>query len=280
MGWVFRHSPCKGATFQVHLAVADSVNDQHGNELWMAVGTLADKARVTRGTAIKAVGALVADGYLTALEPAVDDEGRPTGRPGRYRFEFPDDAPVEYESRWAARGVRGERAPSAGSGVRGERAGVSSERARVRGERAQTQENPSGTQAKPNPSLELVRADNKTDQQVVFEAWVEATGRTDRTVLSPKRDRLIRRALADYPIDDVLDAVRGWRNSPHHCGQNDRGTTYNALELLLRDAEHIEQFRDLERRGSSLSPPKGFDVTARNVAAMEREQNRGLTNGG
>ena len=83
----------------------------------------------------------------------------------------------------------------------------------------------------------------------IFSAWIEATGRTDRTVLSPKRRRLIRGALADYPPEDVLDAVRGWRNSPHHCGDNERGTTYNAIELLLRDAEHIEKFRDLERSG-------------------------------
>lgn len=81
----------------------------------------------------------------------------------------------------------------------------------------------------------------------VFDAWIEATGRTSKTVLDAKRRRLITRALNDYPLDDVLDAVRGWKHSPHHCGDNDAGKVYNELDLLLRDAGHIERFRDLWR---------------------------------
>jgi hypothetical protein len=84
----------------------------------------------------------------------------------------------------------------------------------------------------------------------VFEAWTQATGRTGRTVLTPKRRRVIRLALVLYGEPDCTDAVRGWRHSPHHRGENDRGTVYNDLELLLRDAKHIEQFRDLERNGA------------------------------
>lgn len=92
-----------------------------------------------------------------------------------------------------------------------------------------------------------------TPVAVVFDAWRQAAGRGDRTVLDPKRRRLISSALATYPLDDVLDAVRGWRKSPHHAGQNDSGTVYNDLGLLLRDAEHIEKFRDMER--GSQQPP-------------------------
>jgi hypothetical protein len=52
-----------------------------------------------------------------------------------------------------------------------------------------------------------------------------------------------------YPLADLLDAVCGWKRSPHHRGENDRGKPYNDLELLLRDSKHIEEFRDLERKG-------------------------------
>ena len=62
-----------------------------------------------------------------------------------------------------------------------------------------------------------------------------------------KRQRIIRRALKTHPVADLLDAVQGWQHSPHHRGENDSGTVYNDLGLLLRDAEHIEKFRDLER---------------------------------
>lgn len=99
------------------------------------------------------------------------------------------------------------------------------------------------------------------NDQRVFNAWIEATERTERTVLSPKRRRLIRQALAQYPLDDVLDAVRGWKFSGFHCGDNRERKVYNEIELLLRDAEHIEQFRDYargarERNGGELPVPE------------------------
>lgn len=85
----------------------------------------------------------------------------------------------------------------------------------------------------------------------VFAAWLEATGRTSRTALDEKRRRLILRALDRYPLTDVIDAVRGWRHSPYHTGNNPTGQVYNDLGLLLRDADHIERFRDLERQPPS-----------------------------
>lgn len=91
-GWVYRHSPYRGADFQVHCAIADSANDQHGHELWMSQSSLADKARVSRGQANRSLRQLLDDGYVELLEE------RP-GRPNRYRFVFPDDANVVYDTR-------------------------------------------------------------------------------------------------------------------------------------------------------------------------------------
>lgn len=107
--------------------------------------------------------------------------------------------------------------------------------------------------------LDAARARLKTStEQQVFDAWIEATGRTGATVFSDKRRRLIRNALKLYSTADVLDAVQGWRKSSHHCGENPSGTVYNDLELLLRDAAHIEKFRDLHRNGNGSAPePRG-----------------------
>lgn len=92
----------------------------------------------------------------------------------------------------------------------------------------------------------------------VFEAWVEAAGkRRASTKLTPKRRRKIQAGLRDYPIDDLLDAVRGWRHSPHHCGHNETGTVYNDLSTILRDGEQIEKFRDLERGQRKPIDPAG-----------------------
>lgn len=81
----------------------------------------------------------------------------------------------------------------------------------------------------------------------IFDAWAESTQRTTRTVFDSKRRAVINKALKTFPTADLLDAVQGWQHSPHHRGENPAGTVYNDLELLLRDAQHIEKFRDLQR---------------------------------
>lgn len=85
----------------------------------------------------------------------------------------------------------------------------------------------------------------------VFETWLAVTGRTNQTLLDAKRRRLIANALKGYPLEDVLDAVQGWRRSAHHRGENPTATVYNDLDLLLRDSSKIEKFRDLERQAPS-----------------------------
>jgi len=111
----------------------------------------------------------------------------------------------------------------------------------------------------PDPTL-LVKSPNGAlpvippDDRQVFETWKAAAGKNGRTEFDAKRRKAVRAALKAYPLDDVLDAVQGWRYSPHHCGQNESKTVYNGLELLLRDSEQIEKFRDLQRNGPSLGP--------------------------
>lgn len=107
----------------------------------------------------------------------------------------------------------------------------------------------------------------------VFDAWRESTGK-ERTVMDPKRRRLIQSRLKEFPVEDLVDAVRGWRHSPFHCGQNDHAKTYNDLGLLLRDAAHVEQFRDLERGldPPAMKAPKNIGSIQRVVARLSGEQ--------
>ena len=98
----------------------------------------------------------------------------------------------------------------------------------------------------------VIQEPHPEEQQVirVFDAWCASTGRNpNRTRLDEKRRRLIEKALGSYPVDDGLLAVDGWRFSSFHRGGNDRGKTYNDLGLLLRDAQHLEQFRDYALAG-------------------------------
>ncbi|MGH9066791.1 MAG: hypothetical protein ACRD0J_04765 [Acidimicrobiales bacterium] len=106
----------------------------------------------------------------------------------------------------------------------------------------------------PPPKTHRTRVD--PDQvAAVFDAWVEATKRSSaRTLLDAKRQTVISKALVAYPLADVLDAVRGWQASPFHRGDNAQRRAYNDLSLLLRDADHIERFRDLARDQGGTRP--------------------------
>lgn len=104
LGYVVRYSPFKGATFTVHLCIADSMSDLHGNRFWMSASTLGEKARVSRKAASEAIGELVNAGFLSVIQSPKREDGKPTGRPGQYQFEYPDAALV-FETRWSLRGV-------------------------------------------------------------------------------------------------------------------------------------------------------------------------------
>ena len=108
MGWVYRHSPYTGAVFQVHQAVADSVNDQHANEFWMTKGKLASKARTSVASAKRAMTTLCEGGYLELLE---ESAGR---GPSRYRFLYPE-TPVVYDARGTGSPRTGSLGPPTGS---------------------------------------------------------------------------------------------------------------------------------------------------------------------
>ncbi len=80
--------------------------------------------------------------------------------------------------------------------------------------------------------------------QQIFDYWVEKTwGRKGPTPkLSDKRRRKIKRALDLYDLQTCKDAIDGIMLSDFHQGFNARGQKYLDIELILRDAEHIERF--------------------------------------
>lgn len=92
VAWVYRHSQATGSAFAVHLAIGDSVNDQHGFRFWMSRDILAAKARVARDTVTSAIRRLVELGYLALERPA-------NGCAAIYRFLFPEPATVAFDTR-------------------------------------------------------------------------------------------------------------------------------------------------------------------------------------
>jgi hypothetical protein len=73
----------------------------------------------------------------------------------------------------------------------------------------------------------------------IFEHWQEEFGKK-RAALDGKRRRTIEAALKLHDEPTLRSAISGYRNSPHHMGENERRTVYDDIELFLRDATHIE----------------------------------------
>lgn len=92
---VWKKSPYKGQAFILHLAIADSANDQYHYEFFMSQVNAAKKARTIRTTVNKILARMVADGWLTIVDGG---DHLPRGIV-RYRFEFREDAPTVYEAR-------------------------------------------------------------------------------------------------------------------------------------------------------------------------------------
>lgn len=94
---------------------------------------------------------------------------------------------------------------------------------------------------KPRPVGVVLEETLTTDELDVWECWrVEC--RHPKAVLTRARLKLIRQWLPVYGVTRLQRAIRGCSRSPHHQGKNDRNTRYDSLELILRDAKHIEDF--------------------------------------
>jgi hypothetical protein len=86
-----------------------------------------------------------------------------------------------------------------------------------------------------------------SDCETVFAAYVEARDRVakggSKPTLTASRRELIKRRLREFPAEDLAAACRGIWLDRWHVEQHQ-----TSLELCLRDAGHIEKFRELGLR--------------------------------
>jgi len=90
---------------------------------------------------------------------------------------------------------------------------------------------------------------NKTDSapidiekiNQVFECW-QNTLNHPKAKLDDKRKQRIAKALQHYSVDECQLAIEGCSRTPHNMGENDNKQKYDGIELIFRDAEHVERF--------------------------------------
>lgn len=89
-----------------------------------------------------------------------------------------------------------------------------------------------------NNNVEQARPD---DVNSVFAHWQKVL-KHPHAKLTPERQRKIKIALKSYSAASLCTAIEGCAKTPHNMGQNDRNQVYDDIELILRDAAHIERF--------------------------------------
>lgn len=73
----------------------------------------------------------------------------------------------------------------------------------------------------------------------VFEHWRSVHGHGSAKLTADRR-KVVVKALQNYSPDELCECISGYKASAWHQGQNERGQVYDALELMLRDAKHID----------------------------------------
>ena len=110
------------------------------------------------------------------------------------------------------------------------------------------------------PEVKVGTFQSNAEITKVFDHWKQIHNHP-RAKLDAKRSKVIREALKTYSEADLCQSISGYLNSPHHMGDNPKRTVYDDIELLLRDAKHIDAgIRFYEKPPSSLS-----ENTARNI---------------
>lgn len=87
--------------------------------------------------------------------------------------------------------------------------------------------------------------------QAVFDGYALATSTTGKprnVALTDDRRKWIAKWLADFSVDDLVEAAHGAMLDPWHNGEKD-GLKRLGLKQVLRDTDTIERLRDLHREG-------------------------------
>ena len=107
------------------------------------------------------------------------------------------------------------------------------------------------------------------DRDVIAEvfAYWQKTMNSPGSKLDDKRRKAIVNALKLYEPRQVCEAILGCSRSVWHMGQNDRHRKFNGLDLILRDAEHIDMFVELASKRTT-GPESIEDRNARILAEL------------
>lgn len=92
-----------------------------------------------------------------------------------------------------------------------------------------------------------VKSDNA---YVIFSHWQSVMGHPRAKLDNNRKRKIIQALKLGYSVDELKQAIDGCAKTPYNIGDNDRHQRYDDIELILRDAAHIERFIT-----NAISPP-------------------------
>ncbi len=76
----------------------------------------------------------------------------------------------------------------------------------------------------------------------VYEHWLAVMEKPRAYLTDARKTKIFARLKEGYSVQDLKDAIDGCKSSEWHMGENDRGTVYNDLELIVRNGSKVEAF--------------------------------------
>ena len=108
----------------------------------------------------------------------------------------------------------------------------------------------------------------------VFDHWKTVMNHPKSSLDAKRRKLIAGRMKEGYGEDDLKSAINGCSKSAFHMGDNERQQRYDGLDLILRDASHIDKFLSLDRNPPVAIPPiksspKGESFRERDIRLAE-----------
>lgn len=92
----------------------------------------------------------------------------------------------------------------------------------------------------------------------VYEHWLAVMEKPRAFLTEARKTKILARLKEGYSVQDLKDAIDGCKSSEWHMGENDRGTVYNDLELIVRNGAKVEAFMGrLQKKTGGLKHVQG-----------------------
>lgn len=144
-------------------------------------------------------------------------------------------------------------------------------RARWGGDKVQKKKRPAAPKKKKKTEKPAARA---SEVQLVFDHYrIHHPQAHKKPSPSSKEWRnIVARMREGATVKDLCEAIDGCHRSAFHMGDNSRGKRYDSLELITRDASHVQQFMEVPENGERPQVRSQFVDATRAVAEWARSE--------